>query len=187
MNIYDFDGTIYRGDSTIDFYLFLLKRHPIIILNLPVAIIAAIKYKAGKLTITEFKEKFFSFLIRIEDVSQEVDIFWNKNINKIMPWYIKQKNESDIVISASPEFLLSKACTLLGIKTLIASNVEPKTGKFLSENCKGQEKVKRFKNEFKETIVDEFYSDSISDLPMAKLAKKSFLIKKGKIVNWNIN
>lgn len=27
MNVYDFDKTIYYGDSTADFYLFCLKRH----------------------------------------------------------------------------------------------------------------------------------------------------------------
>ena len=27
MNVYDFDKTIYDGDSTADFYLFSLKRH----------------------------------------------------------------------------------------------------------------------------------------------------------------
>lgn len=34
MNVYDFDKTIYAGDSTIDFYLFCLKRQPAI-LQLP--------------------------------------------------------------------------------------------------------------------------------------------------------
>ncbi len=28
MNVYDFDGTIYSGDSTIDFYLFCLRKQP---------------------------------------------------------------------------------------------------------------------------------------------------------------
>ena len=35
MNIYDFDGTIYNGDSTIDFWLFTLKRHPSALLMIP--------------------------------------------------------------------------------------------------------------------------------------------------------
>ena len=28
MNVYDFDKTIYDGDSSVDFYKFSLKRHP---------------------------------------------------------------------------------------------------------------------------------------------------------------
>ena len=31
MNVYDFDGTIYDGDSSIDFYLFCIKRKPSIL------------------------------------------------------------------------------------------------------------------------------------------------------------
>ena len=31
MNVYDFDGTIYNGDSTIDFYIYALKSKPSII------------------------------------------------------------------------------------------------------------------------------------------------------------
>ena len=31
MNVYDFDKTIYKGDSTLDFYFFCLRKKPIII------------------------------------------------------------------------------------------------------------------------------------------------------------
>lgn len=35
MNVYDFDKTIYDGDSTADFYMFSLKRHKMILTLLP--------------------------------------------------------------------------------------------------------------------------------------------------------
>lgn len=35
MNVYDFDGTIYNGDSTIDFFLYALKRNPSVLRYLP--------------------------------------------------------------------------------------------------------------------------------------------------------
>ena len=38
INVYDFDKTIYNGDSTIDFYLFCLKKKFSIILLLPLQI-----------------------------------------------------------------------------------------------------------------------------------------------------
>lgn len=28
MNVYDFDGIIYDRDSTVDFYIYALKKHP---------------------------------------------------------------------------------------------------------------------------------------------------------------
>ena len=35
INVYDFDKTIYDGDSTIDFWIFCLKRNKTILLNIP--------------------------------------------------------------------------------------------------------------------------------------------------------
>ena len=45
----------------------------------------------------------------------------------------------------------------------------------------GEEKVKRFYEIYPKEIIDEFYSDSYSDLPLANISKKAFLIKKGQI------
>ena len=28
MNVYDFDGTIYDGDSTVDFLIYMYRKHP---------------------------------------------------------------------------------------------------------------------------------------------------------------
>ncbi len=186
MNIYDFDGTIYRGDSTVDFYLYLLKKHPIILLSLPIQLWAAVKHKAGKCSTTAFKENFFSFLPRIPDISKEAEMFWEKNIPKIAPWYLSQKKEDDLIISASPVFLLEHACRMLGDVRLIASQIDPKTGKFSGKNCKGEEKVRRLFECYPDATVDAFYSDSHSDLPLAKLAKKAFFVKKNKILEWNM-
>lgn len=185
MNIYDFDGTIYNGDSTVDFYFFILKRHPAVALYLPKQIFSSVCFKAGKYSITEFKENFFSFLSEISDVSFETDLFWKKNIRKIMPWYYEKKKDDDLIISASPEFLLAPVCKILGNISLIASRTDMKTGKFTGENCKGEEKVKRFREKYGNAVIDDFYSDSLSDLPLARMAKRAFLIKKGKIHIWN--
>ena len=45
LNVYDFDKTIYDGDSSIDFYLFCLKRKKSIILLLTKQVFAMILYK----------------------------------------------------------------------------------------------------------------------------------------------
>ena len=44
MNVYDFDKTIYDGDSTADFYIFSLKRHKKILLLAPSLIGAFLKF-----------------------------------------------------------------------------------------------------------------------------------------------
>ena len=43
IDVYDFDGTIYDGDSTFDFVLFCLRRHPVIVLSLPALAVSGAK------------------------------------------------------------------------------------------------------------------------------------------------
>lgn len=185
MNAYDFDKTIYRNDSSADFYLFSLKRHPKILKFVPAMIGAFCKfYVFKKGTKTEFKEKVMIFASVI-DLEKDINDFWDKKISGIKDFYLRNQKEDDVIISASPRFILEPVCKRLNIKHLICSEVSPETGKFLRLNCHGEEKVKRFYEEFPNASVEEFYSDSKSDTPMAKIAKKAFLVKGDKISNWN--
>ena len=83
MNVYDFDKTIYDGDSTADFYLFSLKRHKKIILLSPSLLGAFIKFYVFKRgTKTEFKEVMYRFL-RYCNIDKDIKDFWDNNENKI--------------------------------------------------------------------------------------------------------
>ena len=119
------------------------------------------------------------------DAEALAEEFWSKNEGRIFHWYPGQQEESDIVISASPEFLLRPICRRLGIRHLIASRVDPKTGIYTGENCWGPEKPIRLKDEMGITHCDKFFSDSYSDQPLADIADESFLIlKDGTIAPW---
>jgi len=186
MNIYDFDKTIYNGDSTLDFYFFCLKRHARVWLYIPGQIAAVAGYGLKKYSKTQLKERFFRFLKCIPDIDQTIALFWAKNKCKIYDWYLQQKAADDIIISASPRFLLEPITKALKIGQLIASEVDKKSGKFYSPNCHGEEKVKRLIEIYPDVKCNEFYSDSISDLPLARLAQRCFFIKNGKRLPWNI-
>ena len=186
MNVYDFDNTIYNGDSTFDFYLFCLKRNKNIIKRFPnLAKSFAKFYVFKKGNKTEFKENMYSFLKYI-DTEKEVKEFWKTHLKNIKPWYFENQMDSDLIISASPEFLLKPICRILGIKHLIASKVSPVDGKYTGKNCHGKEKVRRFKQLYNEKI-DEFYSDSYSDNPLALISKKSYMVKGDKITKWDFS
>lgn len=184
MNVFDFDGTIYRGDSTIDFYLYCVRRNPGILVHMPGQFLAMCRYKMGLCTKTEMKEKFYVFLKRIKNAEFEAEQFWKIYNRKVKPWYLKKKEMTDVVISASPEFLLKPICRELKIGELIASRVNPENGRYIGENCYGEEKVRRFRQRFKDVDIDEFYSDSQSDLPMARMAKKAYILKSGRFILW---
>ena len=184
MNVYDFDKTIYNGDSTLDFYFFCLKKKPFILKQFPKQFYSAIRYKLKKITKTEFKEKFYTFLYDLDNIDNLLELFWNKNQNKIKDFYLKQKRDDDVIISASPTFLLEPICKKLNIKYLIASKVDKHTGKYTGTNCYGEEKVRRFNELFTNSPIDNFYSDSLSDTPIAKLARHAFLVSGNSIKKW---
>ena len=127
MNVYDFDGTIYNGDSSVDIYFFLLKRYPKLIAYFPKQILGIVKYKLHLSSKEEMKEMYFSFLKGVRTDESFVDDFWKQNQNKIKEWYLNQKRKDDVIISASPEFLLKPICEILGVENLIATKVELST------------------------------------------------------------
>lgn len=185
MNVYDFDGTIYNGDSSIDFYFYSLRRNPRVILYLPKQLFAFILYFLKIIDKTRLKEEFFSF-VKFVDVEEFVNDFWYKNKCKIFKWYLEQKTNEDVIISASPEFLLKSICETIGVNCLIASKVSSINGKFSGKNCSGEEKVNRFKEIFGDSIIDSFYSDSEKDLPLARLSKRPYKVIRGKVKKWYI-
>ena len=183
MNIYDFDKTIYAGDSTAAFLKYSLCRHPGLVRFLPGMGWAAFLYLTHRIEKTQMKERFYRIFTGY-DAEGLLEEFWDKNQHRIFPWYPGQQEETDIVISASPEFLLKPICRRLGIRHLIASRVDPKTGRYTGLNCWGPEKVIRLQQELGHTHCDKFYSDSYSDQPLADIADQAFLIKDGVICPW---
>ena len=184
MNVYDFDKTINITDCSTDFFFFCMKKNPSLVFNAIGMLPSFIMWKLGRKTLTQFKEKVFSYLKRLKNVDRLVNDFWDINIKKSHGWYQEYQKEDDLVISASPEFLIEPACKRLGIKNFIASKVDKTSGKFTGLNCSGEEKVRRFREIYKNATVDKFFSDSYSDTPMALLAKESFIVTKGKLSPW---
>lgn len=186
MNVYDFDNTIYSGDSTTDFYLFCLKRHKKILLCMPSLFGAFIKYYVFKNgNKTQFKETMYTFL-KYCDTEKDVNDFWEKHLKNIKDFYKKQHSDDDVIISASPQFLLKPLEKKLKI-TIIASDVDPKSGKYNGVNCYYDEKVRRFYELYPDAQIDEFYSDHYSDEPLAKISKNAFIVDEDKILNWNFD
>ncbi len=183
MNVYDFDKTIYDGDSTADFYIFSLKRHKGIILLSPSLFGAFLRFYVFKRgTKTEFKEKMYRFLTKCELETDLAD-FWETHKKNIKRFYISQRRDDDLIISASPEFLLEPICRELGV-ALLASRVDGKSGKYDGINCHGKEKVRRFCEAYPDGVIDDFYSDSHSDDPLAEISKRAFLVKGERLTAW---
>ena len=62
--------------------------------------------------------------------------------------------------------------------------MDPFTGHILGLNCHDREKVRRFRAEYPDAVIDNFYSDSFADAPLAEIAQKAFMVKKDQILPW---
>lgn len=185
MCIYDFDKTIYDGDSTIDFVFYCFKINKKCLLIIPYFIISVFLYLIKIYNKEQMKSALFKVITYFENKDELVENFWIINERKIKKFYSENKKESDIVISASPEFLIFPMASKLGFK-LIGTKVDLKTGRIIGKNCHGSEKVKRL-NEIGIKSCDEFYSDSKSDTPMAMVANKSYIVKGENFYSWELN
>ena len=184
MNVYDFDKTIYHGDSTAHFYLYCLKTQPSTWKWLPYQGLCAIPFALGIMEKTAFKQRFYKFFRSVKNIDKTVEEFWNIHKYNIKEFYYETQRENDVIISASPYFLLEPIIKELGIKYLMASNVDRFTGKYNGINCHGKEKVRRFYEVFPDGVIEDFYSDSLSDSPLAEISEKAYMVKGHDLFAW---
>lgn len=186
MNVYDFDNTIYRGDSTRDFVKYCMKKHPKALLYLPYIGYATLRYYLFHIgNKTQFKEKMYRFL-KACDAENDVASFWATHIQNIKGFYREIHRDDDLIISASPEFLLKPLEDKLHI-TVIASRVSPHDGTTTGLNCYHSEKVRRFREYLPNGTIEAFYSDSYSDEPLALLAEKAYIVEDETLIPWDYN
>lgn len=184
MNVYDFDKTILKYDSSFRFFVFCFKTYKETRRLWARQLSQAALYAVGVISTKTFKERLFAFVRYVPDIDTAVFRFWEAEYQHIGKWYLAQKQSSDIIISASPEFLLAPIAKTLGVKTLIGTRMNPVTGLIEGPNCKGEEKVVRLNQKVPGAVIDRFYSDSFSDAPLARLAKESFLVQGEKMKPW---
>ena len=182
MNIYDFDNTIYNGDTNKDILLYSFKKHPFKVIK---ALNKTKKlerdYKRGLITFERVKEAMLSFLFEIDDLNGYIEKFVSSHMKNIKPWYLSRKSDYDIVISASYELWIIPFCKKLGIRYVLATKTD-KEGHIIGKNCKGEEKVKRLASTIPNAQVVTSYSDSESDLPILNLAKTAYVVEGNKLI-----
>lgn len=183
MNVYDFDKTLYRGDSTLDFYRFCLTRQPGLVRRVPGQCLRMFGAVAGRAGRTAFKQGFYSFLPAVRELDGALSAFWEQAASGMNQSLVEGLREGDLVISASPSFLLAPVCEQLGV-ALLASEVDPRTGACLGANCRGEEKVRRLREAYPDAVIDCFYSDSRTDAPLAALANRAYFVQEGHVEPW---
>lgn len=188
MNVYDFDKTIFYPDCSFLFIRHCLRKYPRLLVSyLPRILFNGLLYVFNLTSKGIVEEKLFSFITKIDNLEQEVIEFWDINEHRISKWYLAQKHPTDLIISASPEFLLNPIATRLGVR-LLATQLDIKTAKIVGVSCYGRQKIRvAIENKyFPKNRIEKFYSDALSDTPMALCAESAFwVIKRGtKPIPW---
>lgn len=184
MHVYDFDNTIYDGESVFDFFLFCIEKKPSYLKYLPLMLRKLLRYKRCKMSIEELTESAervaYQMFQKADCLEEWVAEFWDRREHRIKSFYRAQQREDDLVITASPGFLMGEIFRRIGVRNFICSEIDPQTGK-LEFLCYHQNKAKVFSKRFQNAKVEEFYTDSRNDQPMIDLAEEAFLVRGKKI------
>jgi len=182
MNVYDFDGTLYDGESALDFFLFCMKKRPGLARYIPSALMGVVGYKRHGVTLDEIAGRygkiFRACLEGIEDYRATSKAFWDKYEDRICAFYRDTQRPDDLIISAGPEQSLREICARMGIAHYIGTVFNEQSGE-LEFLCFGENKVKAFRERWPGQEIDDFYTDSMNDKPLMDIARHVFLVKKG--------
>jgi len=188
MALFDFDGTITTEDSLIKFIRFVMGDAKTIkgILYLSPMLIA---YKLKLIPNDQAKQSMLSYFFKGMNEEKFLNLAKEYSLKKIetilrpkamekIAWHKKQEHKI-VIVSASIECWLKPWCDKNHFN-LIATKLEKKegiiTGKLLTKNCYGIEKVNRVKENYNLTDYNYIYAygDSSGDAEMLELANEKF-------------
>ncbi len=180
-DIYDFDKTVLPMDSGSTFIIFCFLHYPYLIFLLPFYFFSALLYLLHIIKLGQFKKHIFC-IVRFINLEKAVNKFWDKYEKTIFDWFLKENRErTAIIISASPDFLLEEIQKRLGFEYLLCTRHDRKKGTLLYENCRGEEKVRRFHERFdgEDVKIVCVYSDSMEhDGPIFSLGERCFHVHR---------
>ena len=186
MNVYDFDETILKGDTEVYFLAWMFKNYPHIQKYHSEYLFYLTVQNMGLITRDDSRPHMYKFLQELENIDEIVEKFWDEHEHNVKKWYLQTKREDDVIVSASPEFLLLPICRRLGIKNLIASHMDKNTGKLLGKFNYAKQKVVRFKEVYGDAKMECFFSDSESDRFIAMLADKAIKVVGDQLLEWKV-
>ncbi|MDE0470536.1 MAG: HAD family hydrolase [Ekhidna sp.] len=192
----DLDGTLYLGDSLLDFLLFTQKKITLftaliifmprlIAINLKITSVAKVKESV----IARFFKGFSrSSLNKMGQMYAEA--YLQKKINISLFSIIKNFPGRKIIVTASLEWWVAGLANLMGLEFICTlpkhskTQNKPYTGFFATPNCSFEEKVRRIK--LKVNLIDHpsiyAFGNTKSDHAMLRLADYAYWVNsKGKV------
>lgn len=184
IDVYDFDHTLYDGDTIADLWLFAVGRHPSLLRFLPRQLWALLMAALGIWDGGKAKGVFQCYFAGIH-LEEEVAAFWQaeKTRRKLCSFLAEQPSDLPrVVASASARLVLLPVAELLTVDAIIGTEIDPATGMLIGENCRGEAKVRAIAKHFPGFTMRAMYTDDVkADGPLLKLAEERYLVRKGKL------
>ncbi len=186
--LFDFDGTLIRGDSIVRFLRYAHRRGLVSAGGLARAGLCAALYGLRLLTAEEAKQQSLAFLKGRgeKEVSALAEDFCREAlVPALYPEGVRELRQRSaegaevLLISASPSFYLEPLKRMLPISAVIATRMDVEdgvyTGLLFGENCRGVQKPLRLaeylaaRGEMVDYAASWAYGDSAGDTPMLML------------------
>ena len=185
MNVFDFDNTIYNGESAVDYAFYMIRHNKKIIRFIPTILLSLAGYKLCLLS----KEKLESIINKVFDGVMDgkvsfkdfVEPFWESHSNKLNSIILKRIKPGDVIISAGPVFLLEGITEIIKTDKIVGSELDFDKRRITWFNF-GDNKVKRYRQLYGDNTVDAFYTDSYYDKDMMMISRDVYIVKRGRIV-----
>jgi len=192
--VFDFDKTLYKKDSFLSFYKFIVFKYPIRLIFLPIQVLGGLLYLVKILNAKTFKNYFLIYLynMKLEILAANLEEFWSQNqpFNQELLSRVQTLNNSGIttvIVSASPTLFIKNVCNELGIKHVIGTELTYQNSKYkiVGKNCRGKEKISRLSCYFEDDIeIVWAFSDNKDDKALLNASKYSFCVEYGKLVKY---
>lgn len=195
--VFDFCKTIVNIESADDFCIFALKSQKKTLLYIFSKIINSFLIKKILLSLDVNIKKLLLSLLKgipknhLKKIGKKYsEIIKQDYLNSEIFKKFLSANEQDkeiLVISAGysiylKPFFSKYECSIIANDFLYTDGIF--TGKIIKKDCYGEEKLLRLREHFSELskiVIEDCYSDSMSDLPIFNISKNKFFVNKNNI------
>ena len=182
MKVFDFDNTIYSGESSVDFSFYMIRHNRKILRYVPTILISLLGYKLCLLSKEKLESIINNFLAGVIDgpisLSVYIKQFWKVHSYKLNRNILELIEPEDAIISASPVLLIEGVREMLNTDKIIGTELDLEQKRVIWFNF-GDNKVKRFRELYGDGEIEAFYTDSYNDKDLMEISRKVFIVKKG--------
>ena len=173
MKVFDFDNTIYRGESSVDFSFYMIRYNRKILRYIPTILLSLVGYKLvllKKERLESIINNFFAGVLEgTESPSDYVKSFWDTHAHKLNRQILQLVEPEDVIISASPILLLDGIREHLKTDKITRKEIDDKK----LDNLKYIAKHSRFSVSKNNEVTyyefgEKFYPELLKDLKKAE-------------------